>query len=147
MKKGTIQEDFIPRNKAELIVIGLPPITFTSVTGIEEELQTVDLPDKTRRSGGHSGPSEMTATHPIHHVVEESALELWLQQSKDPVSPGYSRPAALKFTSGTGNITRTYPLVGVFPRRRTVPDYEAANEGEMAESTWVFSIDDVRTPI
>ena len=144
MRKGTIKSDFIPRNKARLDVPGLNPIKFTSITGLEDELQVVDLPDKTRRSGGHRGPSEMVCMHPMHHQIEEVQLELWFTQSQDPVVPGYSRPAAITYMSESGNVLRIFTLIGVFPKKRKTADYEGENEGEMAQTEWTFNIDDIR---
>ena len=146
MKKGTIKEDHIPRNKGTLFVPGYPPFAFTSITGMEEELQTVDLPDKTRASGGHTTPVEITCRHPMHHKVHESLLEDWYQEGKDPITPGHKKVASLQYKSGTGNITRTYPMIGMFPNRRKPADIEADNEGELAETEWRFSVDDVLRP-
>ena len=53
--KGVIQPNHIPMNNFVLQVIGLPDIVFTEVGDISEIIDKVDLPDRTRASGGRSG--------------------------------------------------------------------------------------------
>jgi len=141
--KGVIQPDHIGRNKYEMTVIGLPPIVFTSLTGLEDELQTTDLPDRTRATGGNRGMAEIVGMHPAHHQLEEAALEVWFRESQDPVSPTYKKVAALTMKSISGLTVRTFTLLGMFPRKRKLPDVEMANEGELAQVEWTFSVDDI----
>lgn len=141
--KGTIKPDHIGRNKYELVVIGMPPITFTQISGLEDEIQTTDLPDRTRASGGNRGPSEIVCQHPLHHQLEEAALEVWFRSSQDPVLPSYKMVGALTMMSISGDTLRAYTLLGMFPRKRKLPDLEMANEGELATVEWTFSLDDV----
>lgn len=141
--KGTIKPDHIGRNHYSLSVLGLPPIVFTSVSGLENTLQTADMPDRTKASGGHRGTSEIVAMHPPHHQVEEAALEAWLRESQDPVSPSYKKVAALTLKSLSGTYSKVYTLLGMFPTKQKLPDMEMENEGELALTEWTFSIDDV----
>lgn len=141
--KGTIDPDIIPVNKYQLLVVGLPPINFTEVGGIEDELQTSETPDRQRVSGGNRGPVEFTTMLPEHHVIEQAAMELWFKSAQDPVSPTYRKIATLVVQSNTGNITRTYSLLNMFPTKRATPDREMENEGEMAAIEWTFSADDM----
>jgi hypothetical protein len=141
--KGAIDADHIPLNKYKLVVVGLPEITFTKVSGMEVELEAVDLPDRTRASGGQTKAVEFTATVPLHHVTEMAAMELWFTQSQDPVAPGYKKAATLQRTSVSGAIIAQRSLVGVFPTKRKDPDNEMANEGELAEVEWTLSVDEV----
>ena len=62
--KGAIKPNHMAVNKYTLTVIGMPPLTPTEISGLEEELQTVELPDRTRASGGNTGPQagRLTAT-------------------------------------------------------------------------------------
>jgi hypothetical protein len=141
--KGTVDPDIIPVNKFQLLVAGLPPLTFTSVGGIEDELQTAELPDRQRVSGGNRGPIEFTAMLPEHHLVEQGAMELWFKSSQDPVSPSYRKIGTLVVQSNTGSIFRTYSLLNLFPTKRALPDREMENEGEMSQVEWTFSADDI----
>ena len=141
--KGKIQADHMPVNKYELFVIGLIPFTAITVSGLEDELQVVDLPDRTKASGGNRGPSEITVTFPMHHLVEQAALELWYAESQDPVSPLYKKIATLIHKSNSGAAFRSYTLMGMFPSKRGLPDLDMANEGEQAVVEWVFQVDDV----
>ena len=49
--KGIIKPDHIPVNNFDLLVAGLIDLTAVEVSGIEDTLQTIDLPDRTRASG------------------------------------------------------------------------------------------------
>jgi hypothetical protein len=143
--KGDIRPDHIPLNKYQLLVLGtaVPAFTFTEISGIEEELQTTELPDRTVASGGNTGPVEFTAKCPLHHLEEQAALELWFNEGKDPVSPLYKKAASLVHMSGTGQVLRTYSVVGVFCSKRALPDLSMANEGEMAANEWTFKADEL----
>lgn len=141
--KGKIQANHIPLNKYKLLVIGLPGLTPTSVSGIEEELDVVTLPDRTQASGGNTKPGEFTIKLPMHHLVEQSAMEAWYKESQDPVSPTYKKPGTLIYTSIGDTTLKSYTLVGLFPSKRKLPDAEMTNEGEMAEVEWTLKYDDI----
>lgn len=141
--KGAIKPGHMPANKFQFLVLGLPPITFTQVSGIEDELEVVDLPDRTKASGGNRKAIEFTATVPMHHLAEQAALELWFSQSQDPVDPGYKKIATLIFLSIDGSVFRTFSLTGVFPSKRSTSELDMSNEGEMTTTEWTFQADDV----
>ena len=109
--KGDVQPDHIPVNKYQLIVVGLPPLYFHQISGIEEELERTTLPDRTSASGGNTGPVEFTVMHPMHHAIEEAALEAWFQEGQDPVSPTYKKPATLIHLSNSGGTCSSAALV------------------------------------
>lgn len=141
--KGTIKEDHIPLNKYTLKVAGLPDLTFTKVGGIEEELETVDLPDRTVASGGHTKAIEFDVELPMHHTVEVAAMEAWFRSARDPVAPDYKKPATLVQSSNTGNIVRSWSMLGAFPSKRATPDLEMENEGEMAVLAYTLRADSI----
>jgi hypothetical protein len=139
--KGALQGDHIPLNKYQLIVLGMPELTFTEIGGLEEELETVDLPDRTVASGGQTKPVEFTAMLPAHHMVQQAAMELWFKEGQDPVLSTYKKTGTLMLKSISGNTIRTYSLLGLFVSKRATPDLEMANEGEMAGIEWTFKAD------
>lgn len=140
--KGSIRPNHIPVNKYELIFIGLPKLTPTEVSGLEEELNVVDMPDRTKASGGRTNPSEMTIMIPMHHTVEIFAMEAWWIECQDPVSPTYKKNGALLMESvGLLGPTRTYTLTGSFLTKRKLPDLEMANDGELACAEFTISVD------
>ena len=141
--KGAIQPDHIKVNKYELIVLGLPPLVFTAISGIEDELQTTDLPDQTTASGGNKLPFEFTADLPAHHLVQQAAMEAWFIQGQDPISPTYKKIASLVLKSGSGLVFRSFTLMGVYVSKRGTPDLEMENEGELAVITWTLKGDDM----
>lgn len=142
--KGVIQSDHIPANKFKLIVVGLPVnFTFTAVSGIEEELDTVDLPDRTVASGGRTAPVELTAVLPLHHTGEQAVMEAWFQESQDPVLPSYKKPATLILTSLTGDTVRSFSFPDMFPAKRSVSDFEMDNDGEMSTVEWTLRASDM----
>lgn len=141
--KGAIKPDHIPVNKYQLLFIGLPQLTPVEISGLEDELQTTELPDRTRASGGNRGPSEFTIKLPMHHLVEQAAMELWFLSSQDPVSIAYKKAGTLIHQSISGITLKTYSLIGSFPSKRVLPDLEMKNEGEAALVEWTISVDDV----
>ena len=141
--RGQIRPDHIALNQYQLIVVGLPPLTIVTISGIEEELEAVELPDRTMASGGHTGTVELTIGIPMHHLVEQAAMEVWWRQAQDPVSPVYKLPATLIHQSISGNAFRSFTLLGVFVKGRNLPDLELVNEGEMAVVEWVLNADQI----
>lgn len=143
--KGVIAPDHIPKNKYQLLVSGLPPITFTAVGGLEEELETVDLPDRTRASGGNTKPVEFTVRMPTHHVTERIAMENWYAECQDPVLPTYKKVGTLVKQSISSLATVAYILQGLFVSKRATQDLEMENEGELDEIEWTMSADQIFT--
>lgn len=141
--KGQIQPDHIPNNKYSLRVVGLVEIIFTEISGLEEVLDVVDLPDRTRASGGNSQAFEFTAILPLHHDIAYFAMEAWLVEGKDPVSSTYKKSATLTLTSGTGLKKRSYTITGLWVSGRKLPDLSFENEGEMAVAEYTFQADEV----
>lgn len=140
--KGAILPGHIPVNKYTLLMVGLPPLTVVEASGLEEELQKVEMPDRTVASGGNTAASEFTVMIPMHHSVEHGAMESWFAEGQDPVSPTYKKMGSLLMESvAIGGPIRTYELVGVFVTKRKLPDLEMKNEGEIALVEWTLSVD------
>lgn len=141
--KGTIRPDHINKNKYKLIIPGLPNIVFTTTDSIEEALDVVDLPDRTKASGGNTQPVEFTAKVPLHHDDEQRALEAWFLMCQDPVLPSYKRNAILIYISNSSLFLKSYTLKGLFITGRTLPDNAMDDEGAMQETEWKFSADQI----
>jgi hypothetical protein len=139
--KMTLLPDHIPVNNFSLVVVGGPPlIQFITVDGLEEELEVVDLPDRTKASGGNTKAIEFTATHPKHHTAEDVFLEAWFLEAS-LVSPLYKKAATLIVQSISFLNTRTYNLIGMFPSKRKTADLDMGNEGELNVTEWTFCAD------
>lgn len=141
--KGDIKADHIPVNKYKLLIIGLPAITPTEISGMEDELESVDLPDRTSASGGNRKPTEFTMMIPAHHTVEIAACEIWFKQGQEPVSPLYKKVGILQMFSLSGQITRSRSIIGAHITKRVDPDLEMANEGEMAVIEYTVKVNDI----
>lgn len=141
--KGVIEPGHIPVNKWVLSVTGAPPLTITEQSGIEDELEVAELPDRTVASGGNRKASEFDLTMPEHHAVEQLYMEAWYKASQDPVLPGYKRAATLIHYNIHGVAAKRWQLTGVFPKKRALADREMVNEGEMASVVWTMSSDDI----
>lgn len=141
--KGEIQPDHIPINKFLFQIVGLIPIYVSEISGIEDELNVMELPDRTVVSTGTRQATEFTMMLPLHHGAEQTAMEAWFLESQEPISPTYKKPCTLTFESISGGKTRNFSLSGVFPKGRNLPDLEKANEGEIAMVEWVMSADDI----
>lgn len=141
--KGEIKPDHMPVNKYELQVAGLVTLTAVEISGLEDELQTIELPDRTVASGGFRKATEFKIMLPLHHAAEMTGMEVWYREAQDPITPTYKKPCTLIHKSLSGSKSRSYTLLGVFPKKRTLPDLEKKNEGEMALVEWMMSVDDV----
>lgn len=142
--KGKIKPDHIPVNKYMLILETLPLImTLTNIGAIEEDLDRVDLPDRTRASGGNTKAIETTIKQPMHHSAEVAQMEGWFEECQDPVSINYKKVGSLLGISLSGETIRSYALDGVFLTKRALPEWSMENEGDMAEIEWGLSIDDI----
>lgn len=139
--KGVLLPDHMPLNKYVLTVAGLPPFTFTQIDGLEEELEAVDLPDRTTASGGNTKAIEFKASLPLHHLMEQSAMEGWFMESQDPVSPAYKKQGTLVLRSISGILVKSFIIVGMYPFKRKTGDLEMNNEGELHVVEWTFKGD------
>ena len=141
--KRTIRADHMPVNNYRLNVTNMIPIVFISVEGLDEELETVDLPDRTARSGGNTKAGSFTAKIMLHHTNEVAALERWYKDSQHPVKPDYLKNATLTFWSLTDQKSKTYALTDVFPHKRAISNADMNDEGKPAEATWTFRFTEV----
>jgi len=141
--KGTIQENHIPVNNYELIIPTLPTIVFTEISGLEEETQSVDMPDRTKVSGGNSTPVEFTAMSNEHHTTELAALETWRIQAIGNVNPTYKKVGTLIKRRIDGTVGTTRTLLGLWITKRKDADLDMNNEGESALVEWTFSVDKI----
>jgi len=139
--KGVIDPDHIPVNNYELRVPGLPTLLFTAISGVEEELDAVDMPDRTKVSGGHTKVIEFTATQPLHHKTQVDAMNRWWKDSQDPVAVDYKKNATLVLKSISGLVIKNILYNGIFPTKRKMPDFAMDNEGEEATIEWTFGGD------
>lgn len=143
--KGKIKENHSPMNKYELAVIGLPPITFTKVSGLEKETQKVTLPDRTSASGGQSNPFEITASLPLHHESEVAAIQSWYNEGQDPVSPTYKKTGTMVYKALDDTVTAAYSLIGAWVSKIKFPDTDMEDEGAMAVVEITLTVDDYDT--
>lgn len=143
--KGTVLPNHIPVNNFELIVVGLPKLIFTQISGLGEETQSVEMPDRTVVSGGNTTAVEFTGMSFEHHTVELAALELWRLQGVDPVDPQYKKVGTLIKRRIDGSIGTTRTLIGLWIKNRQDADLDLANEGEPAMVEWTFSADKVES--
>lgn len=153
--KGTIPPGHIPANQYEMLIGGSPPYPGrfipTSVKGLEKELETVDLPDRTHASGGQTKPGMMTITVPLHDRMANGYMNFWHKQGMAPVDPNYKKPVTLVYKSihhgslGGGAfqpVVRT--IIGVFCKKPSTDDLAMKDEGNMVEQTWMLPYDDIR---
>ena len=139
--KMVLLPDHIPVNNFDLIVVGGPPVLqFVTIDGFDWELDTVDLPDRTKASGGATKAIEFMATHPKHHVVEDVFLQAWFTEAQLGL-PTYKKPASLLNNSISGLQVRTWNLIGMFPTKQKTADLDIGNEGEMNVTEWTFVAD------
>lgn len=141
--KGLIDPDHMPVNKYELAVVGLPTIQFTSVTGMEIDVGVVELPDRTKATGGQLNTSQLVVQVPMHHTAQIAAMEVWFQEGQDPVVATYKKASTLSHFSGTGNIARNFSMLGVWISKRKLPDLAFDNAGDMAVTEYTLEVDSI----
>lgn len=141
--KGLIDPDHIPVNKYELNVVGMPTIVFTSVSGLETEVAAIDLPDRTKATGGQPTAAELTVRVPMHHQVQILAMDVWFGEAQDPVTITYKKAGTLVHQSGSGAIAKTYSLIGIWCSKRKLPDLAFDDDGAMAEVEYTLCVDSV----
>lgn len=140
--KGTMQPDILQVHKFQLFVTGLPvPFTLTSLSGIEDELDVAELPDRTNASGGRKKQVEFEIGIPAHHTLEVAQMELWFQECQDPVLPTHKKVGTVVIFSQSNIKQGFVSLVGLFPSKRAMPDLELDNDGEMAVLTYTMKAD------
>lgn|SRR5574343_147814 len=141
--KGAIQPNHVSKNNFELQVIGLPPITFIEVGDIPEQVDKVDLPDRTRASGGTKQAGEFSVMVPSHHDVEVAAMEAWYKEAQDPVAPTYKKSGVLIKKGIDGSVIRTYTFTGLWVSERNMTSVALENEGEMDTIEYLLNFDDI----
>jgi len=128
--KAVLQQNHIPINKFELGIPEVGKFTFTKISGFDREINMVDLPDRTRASGGIENAVEFTATLPKHHTEEVALIEAWYKAGI--AGTNYKYGAVLNEYRVNGDIGSTLMLTGLWVQEITEPEKDMANEGEMA---------------
>jgi hypothetical protein len=141
--KGIILPDHIPVNKYELTIVGMSTIVMTSVSGLETEVPAIDLPDRTKATGGQPSSAELTVTVPMHHASEILQMDIWHTEAQDPITITYKRAGILEHKSGTGDIIKQYTLIGIWCSKRKLPDLAYDDDGAMAEVEYTLQVDSV----
>ena len=141
--KNILDANHVQVNKFILLVVGLPPIRFTSVGAIESELDDIERPDRTRETGGRQKPGEFEVTQPAHHILERAAMEAWFEECQDPVSPTHKKTGTILARNQSDVVVMSYQLEGLKIMTRALPEFELDNDGEMAEITWTLTFDEV----
>jgi hypothetical protein len=114
------------------------------VSGIEQELETVELPDKTVVTSGRLGVTEFTIKMPAHESTAMAAMDAWWKLCYGTnTTLGYKKDATLTLLDTYGDSKSTWAISGLFPTKRSLPELNAASEGEMAMAEWTFKADDV----
>lgn len=141
--KNVLKVNRVQVNKFQLTIqpgVGSP--LFTSITGLEEELDTVDLPDRTTRSGGRGKQLEFEVIQPMHHDLEVLAMEAWWAMCKATL-PGYLKLGILVLFDEWGMPRRRRTIPNIFISKRKDTDQELDNDGEMATITWTLKGDEI----
>lgn len=142
--KNVIQENRVQTNKYQaLIQPGVGQVLFTAISGLEEELDAVELPDRTMRSGGRKKTIEFDVTQPMHHDVELIGMEAWYEECQDPVSPIHLKIMALIIFDSQGFPRRRVTLFNVWIKKRAHSDLELEGDGEMGTVTWTLQADEL----
>lgn len=142
--KGILQADHVGTNTYSLKVVGLPvEAVFTKISGIEDELEVAQMPDRTQEPGGRSKPGTFTVNTPLHHTAERVAMEIWYKSCHDPVLPTCKLTGVLAWKRISGSTEATYNISGLFPGKRKLPEADMNSEGDLAEIEWTMAFDSI----
>jgi hypothetical protein len=142
--KNVLKENRVQTNKySALIQPGPGLILFTAISGLEEELDASELPDRTMRSGGRKKSIEFDATQPMHHDLEVLAMEAWYTECQDPVSPVHLKIMTIIIFDQQGFPRRRVTLFNVWIKKRVHSDLELEGEGDMGTITWTLQADEL----
>lgn len=141
--KNVLKTNRVQVNKFQLTIqpgVGAP--LFTTISGLEEELDTVDLPDRTSRSGGREKQLEFEVGQPMHHDLEVLAMEAWYRMCKATL-PLYLKLGVLVLFDEWGMPRRKYTLPNLWISKRAHSELELDNDGEMSIITWTLKADQI----
>jgi hypothetical protein len=140
--KNVLQENRIQMNKFSLsFQPGVGEVTLMSVGELEEELDTVDLPDRTTRSGGRKKQIEFDVVQPAHHDIEVAAMEAWYVDCQDPVAPDHLKVGTYTRFDQQGTPRRTVTLDNCWLSKKVESESDLDNDGEQATITWTVKAD------
>ena len=141
--KGRVITDHIPVNNFEMIIGGGTRILFVTVSGLEQEVEKVTLPNRTTVSGGNTPSKEFTATMFEHHTVELNFMRQWMKDSLAAKIDVYKKNVTLIKKTVSGNVPAgiTRQLNGVFVFNEKDADLDLSNEGDPAMVEFSFSFD------
>lgn len=141
--KNTLQENHIQMNKfMAQIAPGVGQILFTNIGEIEEELDMVDLPDRTSRSGGRKKQIEFEVTQPAHHETEVAAMEAWFADCQDPVAPDHLKVMTIVKFDQQDAPRRTLTLNNCTCFKKAESEMDLDNDGEMSTIVWTIKADE-----
>lgn len=140
--KGTIEPGAALSNSFRLEVPILGTIYFTKVGALEQELKTATMADTTAQVTGKVDPVETEVEQYAHHDAEVAALEAWYAACKVG-APGHKQIGTLYLLGSDGNPVRSFLLDGILCKGRTIPELDAAGDGEGVRFTWKLVVDNV----
>lgn len=141
--KSVLKVNRVQVNKFKLTIspgVGSP--LFTTISGLEEELDTVDLPDRTSRSGGREKQIEFEVQQPMHHDLEVVAMEVWYRMCKASL-PLYLKLGVLILFDEWGIPRKKYTLPNLWISKRSHSELDLDNDGEMSTITWTLKADQI----
>lgn len=142
LPKGTVEAGAALSNSFRLEVPILGTIYFVKVGALEQELKTAIMPDSTAQTTGKVDPVEFEASSMAHHGTEILALEAWYAACKSG-APFHKQIGTLHVLGADGEPVRSYLLDGLLLKGRTIPELDAAGDGEAVIYGWKMIVDNV----
>jgi hypothetical protein len=145
MEKGELSVGYIPNNKFILSIpeLGVGDLKIIEVSGIEQELETVELPDKTVATSGRAGIIEFTIKIPAHEDGSIAAINRWFMGCRGNVASDYKKDGTLTLQNTFGTTVSSWTISGMFPTKRTLPELNSSGAGDLTMAEWAFKADDV----
>ena len=142
LPKGTVAPDAALANAFRLDIAVLGSVTFTRVGALEQTLTTITMADQTAQTTGKVEPVETEVDQYAHHGAEYLLLEVWFAACKAG-APLHKTSGVLHMLGANGSPVRSFLLDGIICKGRTIPEHDAAGDGEGQRFTWKLVIDNV----
>lgn len=139
--KNLLGKDVIGANKFTFSVDN-DDLLVVSVSGIEETLQVIELPDGTAASGGRTDVSETTVVVAQHTKASITFFDAWWALCQDPVPPAAYKNGTVTGNSSSGGVSATTTLISVFIKSRKSADYNLEDGTTMTVVEYTLSVDD-----
>jgi len=116
-------------------------ITFTSISGLEQEIDAAESPDRTAHSTGIAKNVTLTVKCASHDDASISAMYEWYDECWGNVSEGYKKTGTLAFEDNRGIARKVYYLEGAWLKKFADDEAQMEESSKIHETEFSVSVD------